>query len=224
MSIPTEPQPRSIPLPWTSFDIVYGRTLVLPRVIEERGMLFDEVLERRRSARALTQERLRSVAAILTQALAARHVATDPSNPRFLSPVLSAGALHSVEVFLVRGLSYPVAFHYDAVENTLKHISGVDRVRLIECVESCRAVLPLASGDFLFLVGMTSKLSAFYTETASLLWRDAGAQLQVLALVAEAKGAGFCPLGITGAGIVQALNLPERALPVGVAAIGAKRP
>lgn len=44
-----------------------------------------------------------------------------------------------------------------------------------------------------------------YADSETLVWRDAGAMLQTLALVAELFGLGFCPLGILGSEVVSAL-------------------
>ena len=81
-------------------------------------------------------------------------------------------------------------------------------------------LLPEASGTALVLVGCMNRVAALYKRPASLLWRDAGVLLQTLALVAEAYRLAFCPLGVLGNQVVQALGLSESASAVGAALIG----
>lgn len=53
-----------------------------------------------------------------------------------------------------------------------------------------------------------------YQNGCSLIWRDAGALLGVMALTATAQGLNFCPLGITGE--PWASNLAEQGKLAGV--------
>lgn len=86
--------------------------------------------------------------------------------------------------------------------------------------DNCCELLPEASGYGLVLVGDEGKVAAVYEHPSSLLWRDAGAVLQTIALVCTAYGLAFCPLGIEGQDAVDAVALPRRARGVGVGLIG----
>ena len=86
--------------------------------------------------------------------------------------------------------------------------------------DDCHQILPEASGTAIVLVGYMGRVAAVYERPASLLWRDGGALLQTLALVATAYRLAFCPLGILGAPVVHAIGLSARVSAVGVALMG----
>ncbi|RKP46980.1 hypothetical protein D7S89_16685 [Trinickia fusca] len=87
-------------------------------------------------------------------------------------------------------------------------------------ISKCQRILPSASGAFLTLVADMARPMSAYAHGETLVWRDAGATLQTLALVAELFGLGFCPLGLLGNEVVSALPSAEQLLAVGAAAIG----
>jgi hypothetical protein len=53
-------------------------------------------------------------------------------------------------------------------------------------------------GQLLWFCANVEKINAHYEHPESLIWRDAGVLLGVMALVAEALKLNFCPLGISG--------------------------
>jgi hypothetical protein len=90
-----------------------------------------------------------------------------------------------------------------------------------EFAELCAKLLPNTHATALVLIADQRRTQALYTNFSSLIWRDAGALLNLLALVATAYRLGFCPLGMLGNHVVNALALcPEQAVGVGCAMIG----
>ena len=76
-------------------------------------------------------------------------------------------------------------------------------------------------GTHLVLAGDLVRLGALYSDPVSLLWRDAGALLQTLALVSNFYRLAFCPLGNLGFEVVAALGLKtNEALALGCAVVG----
>ncbi|MFO6292409.1 hypothetical protein, partial [Pseudomonas aeruginosa] len=83
--------------------------------------------------------------------------------------------------------------------------------------------LQVLAGDqatrFLFLAEPGKTLGK-YQDGCSLIWRDAGALLGVMALTATAQGLNFCPLGITGEPWASGLADQSKLFGVGLALLG----
>lgn len=53
------------------------------------------------------------------------------------------------------------------------------------------------------------------------MWRDAGALLQVLSMTAHSVGLGFCPIGLLGSEVAEAISsISEKLEGVGAAWLG----
>jgi nitroreductase len=131
-------------------------------------------------------------------------------------PSLSAGALHPISVLLFHERA---AFRLNAESCALERLRFSDEA-YAAWVSKCQRVLPEANGTFLALVADMARPRSAYANSESLVWRDAGALLQTIALVAELFGLGFCPLGILGNEVVTELHSDGQLLAVGAAAIG----
>lgn len=183
---------------------------------------FVNVVESRRSQRSTTRSPLREVVNAIAYASRPRYVKDGDviGRTRRLSP--SAGALHPIDILIVRRQSGRV-FRYGAAGHVLEGLHVTQPDQLARFIDDCRVVVPQSSADMLVFIGDIDRVAAAYHRPTSLLWRDAGVLLQTLALVATAYRLGFCPLGIHGQPVVTALALPPRAVGVGAALIG-RRP
>jgi len=220
---PIEPDPVPRPSPDSPSGIGWP-TLAARRcseIIRPNPTSFAEVVEARRSVRALTYAPLREV--VNSVAFAMRPIATRATSNAVLSrrPSVSAGALHSVEIVLADWRATPRLMRYEPHAHELQ-LLGVSRPNPLEQLRhTCSELLPEGRATVLAFVGDVQRISAFYHHSESLLWRDAGALLQILATTASAYRLGFCPLGILGSEIVDALSLDRRyARPLGCAVIG----
>ncbi len=222
MPTPIDPRPRRDAGDWQLFQPKHARRVLLPDFAAQIvDMSFMSVLHRRRSARVMARAPFRAVAQWLSLSLRSHGAGADPSEPRSRRPTVSAGALHPIEVIVLRGSARPIALHFEAAGNAIAHLSSLNLRRTHSALDACRSVLPDAKGDFVFLLASTTKTAAYYNAPESLLWRDAGAVIQTLALTADALGLAFCPLGILGGEILAAIAAdPLAILPVGVCAIG----
>ena len=133
-------------------------------------------------------------------------------------PSPSAGAIHPIDVLLVHGTSR--VFRYAPLTHQLEILRVSDPAALRSFVRDCHQILPEALGTAIVLVGDMNRVATLYERPESLLWRDGGVLLQTLALVATAYRLAFCPLGVLGNAVVDALTLPEQVAAVGVALIG----
>jgi len=177
---------------------------------------FLEVFEGRRSTRQLGYASLDTILSALHFALSARFRKEGDALNRSQRPSLSAGALHPISVMLFTD-SRVLRLDTDAF--ALEQLVFPEDAR-DAWVSMCRRVLPDANGTFLVLVADMARPEAAYVNSESLVWRDAGAMLQTLALTAELFGLGFCPLGILGNDVVSVLPSSGQLLAVGSAVVG----
>jgi nitroreductase len=184
---------------------------------------FTDVLRRRRSRRTLGVVSLEQVARIVREALKPDFLGHGDRQGRMLKAVLSAGALHSTKAIVVRRSHMPVI--YDDSADRFVVVQPRNSQALETFLENCGTVLPEVDGYWVALIADCRNLRRLYSDHQSLAWRDAGAVVQTMALIAEAEGLGCCPLGILGGEVVEAL-LPASpdVEPVGVIALGALLP
>jgi hypothetical protein len=180
------------------------------------GRSFVDVFERRRSIRALSPAPLELTVGALLFALKPRFWKEGDALRRSRRPALSAGALHPISVLLFDELA---VFRLNADSCMLEKLTFPTEAR-DAWVSKCHRILPTANGTFLTLVADMARPMSAYAHSETLVWRDAGAMLQALALVAELFGLGFCPLGILGNEVASALPSGKQLLAVGAAAIG----
>lgn len=177
------------------------------------------IMRSRRSQRTMSEASVQAIAEVVRFALRADFIGTDRSHGRKLKAVVSAGALHPVKCLIVDQAGASIA--YDDVNDIFISVGIRDPEPMKAFLELCRNVLPTARGHWLAFLADTADLSEMYSHFPSLLWRDAGAVVQMIALAAEAHALAFCPLGILGHQAAAA-TLPDtgRYIAVGVAAIG----
>lgn len=166
---------------------------------------------------------LSRVASVVRETLKSDFIGTGSHMGRKLKRVISAGALHPIKSVIIDSDGYAVA--YDDDHDAFLAIKPRKLDLLAIGLRSCTTVLPSAHGHVIALMADVHLTSTVYKNPESLLWRDAGAVLQTLAMVSEAFDLGFCPLGILGQDFADAL-LPEdhQYLGVGVAVVGQRAP
>ncbi len=133
---------------------------------------------------------------------------------------LSGGALHPIDVVIVDWRGAPRIMRYDPLAHQLEILVPKVFNDLYELAHAAGEIVPHARGTAVVLLADPARVAATYDKPESLLWRDAGALLQTLFLAATAFRLAFCPLGILGHEVVQALGLKKRLTAAGVAVIG----
>ncbi len=183
----------------------------------ERHVL--RVLARRRSKRTFSRLDMSELSQLLWHC--ARTQATSPSPLGFeleQRPTPSGGAIHPIHL-LVKLAGEPQWCRYDSRVHALVDVVGsADLLR--DLLAHSEFVLPGAEATRILLVAEPGKTQAKYEDAASVIWRDAGALLAIMAVVAEALGSHFCPLGITGEPWASRLAPPGILAGVGMALIG----
>ena len=214
-----DPSPHASPNPWTGISWPVVREWPWPPVVFPPAVDFRGLIESRRSRRVLSKISFRETINLISFAIAPRF---ENGEGRLRSLSLSAGALHAVDLVLMRGGRL---FRLDRRCRLLQALGPLDRPKLARFSDRTRELLPGADSSTVIFVGDLALIGAFYANPGSLLFRDAGALLQTLALAAEAYGLGFCPLGLLGREVVEALGLESTAaVPLGAAALGRQLP
>ncbi len=219
MSRPIDGEPRPRTDPVVPAEVVWPVSRVETCAgIEGPGELsFSSVLEARRSHREMRLAPMREIVNAVAFAVRPRAVLKEDEFRRSRRPSPSAGAIHPVEILLVREAR---VFRYEALGHELQVLRVSRRTSLRRFAQDCKEILPKAAGTALVLAGDGKRVDAMYERPSSLLWRDAGVLLQTLALVATAYGLAFSPLGILGGSLVDSIGLAGEVRAAGVALVG----
>lgn len=213
------PRPRGLPRPPRPLpEFPVSRVHKCRALVQPAERSFASVVERRRSQTEMRRAPLAEVANAVAFAVQPRQVLHGDmyGRTRRLSP--SAGALHPVEVLLVHGSTQIYRYAPDTHE--------LERLRVLHPRElalfgvDCEEILPNALGTAIVLAGDVNRVAAVYERPESLMWRDAGALLQTVALSATAYGLAFCPLGTLGTSVLRAIEKEEHLSATGVGLIG----
>ena len=179
-----------------------------------------DALQERRTQRILGRATLKLVSQVLCAAASARFIKFGDNLTRSRRPSIAAGAIHSVEIFIVHGTTYKRIFYFNPFDRTISPVRSADAASLQGLWEKCLA-FPSAVSTLIVLVGRPNVLSLAYSNAESLLWRDSGALLQTLSMTAYGLGMGFCPLGTLGQEFIQCLPASNEMLyAVGTAWLG----
>lgn len=179
----------------------------------------------RRTIRKFTELELDDTMAIVRAIALSRAIGVGPNKGRLRKLTISAGALHPVEVLIVSGAAVVEPIIYSDTDDIFGTVAVAQLTRFNAEIEALRTFLPNSSGHLLMYVGNVRHVERSYDNPSSLLWRDAGAMMQMFALYASAYGFAFAPLGSTGSGILESIDAPhEDYLALGTALIGRALP
>lgn len=136
-------------------------------------------------------------------------------------PVPSSGGRHPVDIIYITYLDDMwKCFLYDDYAHALL-LFPLETQKIEAFVQRVSMILDPQMGSILWFISQDMKVSSKYENAESLIWRDAGAILGHLALVAQALELNFCPLGITGAiELEQLLGLPSALSALGGGIVG----
>ncbi|MCS6193209.1 nitroreductase family protein [Shewanella baltica] len=207
------PVPRQHPERYELIQWDVGEIFTLPALSEELDWPFSKVLNARISQREfgiLDDKQLGTFLwnACRTRAIAVSELGFDLEHRA--SP--SAGAIHPIHIVIKRPgdgrwwLYQPKTHEMAELKNVQSKLSPL--------YERSLSVLEGNNATRILFLAETGKTLGKYQDGCSLIWRDAGALLAVMAFVAAAQGLNFCPLGITGE--PWASNLAEKGKLAGV--------
>ena len=219
MTTEPDPAPRAEPKAYDQVAWPVHRSIRIREAVPPVAADFLSILEGRRSERTLSRAPLREILNFLSYATAPRQLwGSGPIRSR--RPAHSAGALHPIEVILVTGRNprilrtRPSALLVDVLTASCPEAAR----RLVAKVQE---ILPRSECDLIVLIADRARVDAYYENPDQLIMRDAGALMQTLHFCATAARLGFCPLGISGRDLADALfERKGSMIGVGVAAVG----
>ncbi len=109
---------------------------------------------------------------------------------------------------------------YDATTHAIEILGNVDAAPFEAGMARLHAAATEATGTYLVLLAAVDLVDAAYEHAESLVWRDAGALLATLQLVATAMNLGFCQLGLLGHDIATSIQTTSTLRAVGTAVFG----
>ncbi|WP_460578029.1 nitroreductase family protein [Hymenobacter coalescens] len=134
--------------------------------------------------------------------------------------VPSAGGIHPIDLLIISPVERTVSL-YDPVAHALCLLDISDD-RLNAFLTYTEAVLNPESGVMIWYAARPEKVSAKYQNEISLIWRDAGALIASMYLIAEALRLNCCALGVLGNNELRALTDNSSILGVGGCIIGSR--
>lgn len=215
-----DPKPRSKPFPYLPAKWPVRRTWQATRPVPPPAADFAAILRARQSVRSISRAPLRETVNFLMYAHERRY--TWGVNPRrFSGPSHSAGALHPLELLLIAGPLRNRVFRIDPAKSSIQSlvIANIDPLRALD--KKLMEIFPNAESDYIVLLADQLLTASQYSSARTLIWRDAGALMQTLHFCATAFRVAFCPAGIGGSELRDALFAPnDRFEGVGVAVLG----
>lgn len=217
------PAPREVDLPQSEFPYQIVEESYLPEAEPLPDTPLSAVLASRRSRRtfkALSPENLNT---LLWHSARAIEVGRPNIESWQHRPTSSAGGRHPIDLLIFREENkLKVIYLYDALSHALKRLNASDE-DLDQFFSSVNRVIPLDQATIIWFAAQFERTLSKYENGESLVWRDAGALLTTIALVAECIRVNSCAVGITGEpDISRMLNSREKVVGVGGVLVGQK--
>ncbi len=220
-----EPAPRN-----NRLHLASERTAVLSReFLDVPERLADisvwSVMAGRRSRRLFGKLDRISLSQLLWHAVKTRETSKPNSEVRWQSrPYPSAGGIHPIDLLVVEaGESRARCAWYNAVSHSLDspEIPCADGANVLRA--AANEVIPVGDATVFWFVANTQRPTEQYSNPESLVWRDSGALLTALYIVAEALNLSCCGIGATGSQYVRSsLGLGAEYVGVGGCVIGSR--
>ena len=210
-----EPHPRSelVPLPAWS-----------PRIRESRALRpagpaptasFEDVLDRRRSDRAMFALSEARLSELLWHAVRARDVRGDWQH----RAAASAGGLHPIQVLVFARATRDVVL-YEPTHHHALVLDEIDSHLLCAALDQTLFLGEAADATLLLLAAEMNRTASAYENSKSLVWRDAGCLLATLQIVCSWLSIASCPLGVLGEPLLAACGASGQLVATGLLVVG----
>ena len=199
--VPSEPRPLSVPRA-AKCGLVCGDARELPLPQSEKRVNFFDILEQRRSKLPSTALATSDLARLLWHSARTTGLARDSVGiDRGERPYPSAGGLYEGQLLVVDG---DAVWLYDGIHHALRAVTVPPE--LVFAFKDELSAFSARDATALVVVAHACTLDLAYENATSLLWRDAGGQLNTIHLVASAMGLPSKQLGILGFDLVKGLS------------------
>lgn len=214
-----DPLPKLAPAPYAPIEWEVREIWPLPIPSGIPDLSFSEVLCARMSHRKFGYIDDQQLGTYLWLACGTRGVSTsDLGFDLEHRAAPSAGAVHPIHV-VVKRPGDDRWWLYSPREHYLAELKGATD-KLAGLYDLSLQVLEGDQATRFLFVAEPGKTLGKYQDGCSLVWRDAGALLGVMALTATALSLNFCPLGITGEPWASTLADQSKLAGVGLAVLG----
>jgi SagB-type dehydrogenase family enzyme len=194
--VPIEPE-----LPYCEFQYRIKEKIFLPEPEILVSTTFLDVLTSRYSRRsfkaAVSTERLN---ALLWHSARAITIAPPNYYSRWQHrPSPSAGGRHPIDLIIFgEQRNSQNVFLYDPVTHGIYRLAITDELSLKQLTEMTNQIVLLEKATIILFGAQFDRTLSKYKDGESLVWRDAGALIATISLVAESLELNCCALGITG--------------------------
>lgn len=214
MTLTSDPQPRTLPL--KPPPLWRPSTTQVSHLEWEPGpeTSFHEVLERRESERYLGKLSRSKLGSLFWHAARVRS-----NTGREHRPAPSAGGLHPIELVVLEP-PFTRAQRYDPHRHTIEELATLDETALATAGLSIAQIVSSPSSTVILELASFELDDAFYSDSESLVWRDAGCILATLHLTASWLGLGSCLLGTLGTDAAKIVSPDAVMSGVGAMAVG----
>jgi SagB-type dehydrogenase family enzyme len=193
------PKHRKKILEVTTFLYKTKGKITLPKPVFKDRVSFFDVLENRRSTKIFTEIKLNQIGGLLWHSAKVRQVSVSKEGlirTKTNSP--SAGALHPIDIFVTFfSNSERCFYYYNPFDHSLENLL-IDFKLFEDFLNHVNQSVEIKNGCLLWFGADLNRTKAVYKNPESLLWRDAGALLMTVQLVAQALRLHSCPLGTLG--------------------------
>jgi SagB-type dehydrogenase family enzyme len=217
------PVPKSGSPSWKSASPLIVKREYLPVPPELGRKSFSEILANRKSRRTFGPLSDGQLSALLWHSAKTRKSQLLDGELVWESrPAPSGGGVHPIDLIVIdRSASQPRFRIYDAISHSLGSFEVWDTLSTANLLSMVSEVLPIGNGVTLWFAAQFGKTMSRYDNGESLVWRDSGALLGVIYLVAEAIELSCCGIGITGDPMIQAI-MGDKYRGVGGCVVGAR--
>lgn len=191
------PEPKQTAAIYTPIDWSTSRQEILPAPTDQPPTDIFTALKNRRSALHFNPVNEQQLSNFLWHSCRCLNTTNSPYGFQLEQrPSPSAGAIHPIHL----ALKHPYNsswWRYDPYNHALQQIpDGQDK--LLELSHQRKQLNDSEQATEVLLLAEPGKMQAKYNHANSLVWRDAGALIGIMSLVAESLNMSFCPLGMTG--------------------------
>lgn len=194
------PVPRELELPYCEFQYKIEKEIFLPEPDIMIDAPFLDVLTTRYSRRVFETVPTEKLNLLLWHS--ARAVTVAP--PNYYSrwqhrPSPSAGGRHPIDLIIAgEQRDAQNVFLYDPIAHGIYNLAITDKSSWNNLINLINQVIPLEKATVILFGAQFDRTLSTYENGESLVWRDAGALMATISLVAESLELNCCALGITG--------------------------
>lgn len=194
------PMPRLKELSYSEFKYAVIDKRYLPAPEQEIGREIGAVLSARRTRRVFKPISLDDLSLLLWHSARAASVSDPSAYTRWQHrPVPSAGGRHPIDLLVLRKCEgFWQVYLYNPISHSVSKLALRGGTSPDQFVDRINKVVPVGQATVIWFGAQFDRTMSKYKNGESLVWRDAGALISIISIVAEALEMNSCALGVTG--------------------------